>query len=129
MTDSVLYLLCMLCTFWIGTNKLLFWYNEDKELSYYQCCVPLLWCYGLFNMKIQDILIWFACLVCAAVFVVFQTFWLGNGSNQVHYQSQECEGWRQQRIRVKELNCQVESCISKKIKFFKSFLWTPSWIS
>ena len=52
-------------------------------------------------------------LVCRAVFVVLQTFRLGNSSDQVRYERQECEGWRQQRIRVKKLYCQVQSSISE----------------
>ena len=68
--------------------------------------LTIIWLY-----KIQ-----FPYLVCRAVFVIFQTFRFGNGSDQVHYQSQEREGGRQQRVGVEKLNCQIQSRIPENIQ-------------
>ena len=54
--------------------------------------------------------------MCCAVLVVSQTFSIGNSSDQVHYQSQEGKGGRQQRIWVKKLYCQIKPSISKRRK-------------
>ena len=66
------------------------------------------------SLKLAGAAGWY--LVGCAVFVVLQTFGLGCCADQVHYQSQECEGGRQQRVGVEKLNCQIQSRIPENIQ-------------